>query len=189
MAKARSWVLDAPAWIETGFGALGIVGGVAGVVCSVLLYAVTGRRWWRTPITAARFGGTALLGGACGSAAVVALTDPDLARTTVPRLLVVAAIGLVLSVVGPILPLLGSRRKPDLAATARLLTHDLRDRHLVRLAAAGVTALLLVAAAAAPGESGIVLVVAGLVVLVGEHQDRRLFFLASVAPRMPGSPR
>ncbi|HEX7132460.1 MAG TPA: DmsC/YnfH family molybdoenzyme membrane anchor subunit [Iamia sp.] len=183
----------APAWIETTAGAVGVIGGLAGVACSAQLYAVTGRRWWRLPATTARFGGTALLGGACGSAAVLALADPTAARPLVPSLLAVAAVGLALSVLGPLVPLWVDAHRsdpsPDLAATARLLTHDLRDRHLVRLATAGVTALLLAGAAAAPGESGIVLAVAGLVVLVGEHQDRRLFFLASVAPRMPGSPR
>lgn len=182
-------VVGAPAGVETALGALGVAGGIAGVLCSAQLYAVTGRRWWRLPTSLARFGGTALLGGACGSAAVLALADPVAARRVVPGMLALAGVGLALSVLGPLVPLWRRNRGPDLAATARLLTHDLRDRHLLRLAAAGVTALLLVGAALAPGESGIVLVVAGLVVLVGEHQDRRLFFLASVAPRMPGSPR
>ena len=38
-------------------------------------------------------------------------------------------------------------------------------------------------------EPGVVLAVAAVVTVAGEYHERRLFFLASVAPRMPGSPR
>ena len=36
---------------------------------------------------------------------------------------------------------------------------------------------------------GVVLAVATVLAVAGEYHDRRLFFLASAAPRMPGAPR
>jgi hypothetical protein len=36
---------------------------------------------------------------------------------------------------------------------------------------------------------GVALLLATVIITLGEYEERRLFFLASVAPRMPGSPR
>lgn len=203
VARVGADLLGAPAPVTAALAATAVAGGTAGVACSVELYAVTGRPWWRRRTTGARFLGTALVGAGTGSAAVLALVDPAAARPLVPGLVAVALVGLVVSVLAPLVPLRAApppRRSAagaeDLAATRRLLAHQLRNRHLVRLGAAGACALLLLGAlaslaglAAGSREAGVLLVVAGGAALVGEHQDRRLFFLASVAPRMPGSPR
>ena len=65
------------------------------------------------------------------------------------------------------------------------LGHQLSGRFLARIVLATIGMILLAAA----GSSAAVLAGAALVITLGEYHERRLFFLASVAPRMPGSPR
>jgi Fe-S-cluster-containing dehydrogenase component/DMSO reductase anchor subunit len=181
-------------------GALAVVGGVLGVACSVRLYAVTGRRWWRTATTAVRFGGTMVATGALATAAVVASVDPSVAGSTVRALIPITLVGLAASVLAPLVPLRRwARRRAldrELAGTRRLLGHQLQLRLIVRLVAALVAICLVGAAGAAlpsldAGARGaaVALALASVALLAGEYADRRLFFLASVAPRMPGSPR
>ncbi len=177
----------------------GAAGGLAGVFCSVRLYAVTGRRWWRSRTTGLRFGGTTLACGALGTAGVVCLADPRAAAPLLGPLLVATAIGVATSVLAPLLPLIRPRAgavDEPLRGTRRLLGHQLQTRFFGRLAAAAVGLVLLLVAGAQSGSlaagelgTGVWLVAAWVAVMVGELHERRLFFLASVAPRMPGSPR
>jgi Fe-S-cluster-containing dehydrogenase component/DMSO reductase anchor subunit len=181
-------------------GVAAVVGGVLGVGCSVRLYAVTGRRWWRTATTAVRFGGTTLACGALATAAVVAAVDPAEAGPTVRALIPLTLVGLAASVLAPLVPLRRGLRRGtlgrDLAGTRRLLGAQLQPRFFGRLAAAVLAICLLGAAASAlPSLDGgargaaVALALSCVALLAGEYLDRRLFFLASVAPRMPGSPR
>ncbi|MCU1370518.1 MAG: hypothetical protein JWO77_1712, partial [Ilumatobacteraceae bacterium] len=73
----------------------------------------------------------------------------------------------------------------ELAATRRLLGHQLHGRLLRRLGAAAIGGALVLGAHG----DGIGLLLATIVLTLGEYDERRLFFLASVTPRMPGSPR
>ncbi|WP_421120666.1 DmsC/YnfH family molybdoenzyme membrane anchor subunit [Aquihabitans daechungensis] len=192
--------LDAPALLTTGAESAMIAGGVAGVACSVRLYAVTGRRWWRTITSGIRFVGTTAVCGGVATAAVVASVDPASARPAVSALLPIALVGLAASVLAPLLPLRrAGRRRPldrELATTRRLLGHQLQGRLVARLVAAFVGLCFVAAAGIAlpsldDGARGaaVALALACFPLCIGEYLDRRLFFLASVAPRMPGSPR
>jgi Fe-S-cluster-containing dehydrogenase component/DMSO reductase anchor subunit len=142
--------------------------GVAGVVCSVLLYGRTRRRWWRTPSTLFRFGMTT----AVFAYAVAAWTSGDI------RL---AQVGAVLAGVKILWELLVLRhlRAPaddDLHKTAALLTGVLAThfRGRVALTLVGAVVLLVQPLAALP------------LLLAGELLERHLFFTAVAAPRMPG---
>ncbi|MGN6695880.1 MAG: DmsC/YnfH family molybdoenzyme membrane anchor subunit [Aquihabitans sp.] len=200
VAQAGLRVIGADAALVTVAEAAMVAGGLTGVACSARLYAVTGRRWWRLSTTSTRFAGTTVVCGATATAAVLALADPTRARTVVAPLIPLALLGLAASVLVPLVPLrqLGHRRPLDreLAATRRLLGHQLRPRLFARLAAAlGGLCLIAAAGAALPSldagarGAGVALALAALLLAAGEYQERRLFFLASVAPRMPGSPR
>jgi len=200
VAQAGLRAIGGPPALVSAAEATMVAGGVVGVTCSVRLYAVTGRRWWRTSITAARFAGTTAVCGSVATAAVLAVADPTQARPIIRPLVPLALVGLAVAVLAPLLPLvrIGSRRPLDreLAATRRLLGHQLQLRLVGRLvAAAAGLGLIGAAGAALPSldagsrDAGIAFAAAAVVLAVGEYHERRLFFLASVAPRMPGSPR
>jgi Fe-S-cluster-containing dehydrogenase component len=132
--------------------------GVAGVACSVLLYARTRRRWWSAARTTFRFGMTAVV---CGAAAA--------------GLGVVAAIALAAKVAWEA-SVLRHRGVDDLGKTATLLRGELRRGAQTRVA------LGLLGAAVA-----VWLPLMALPLLVaGELAERRLFFTAVAPPRMPG---
>lgn len=192
--------VGAPEALCRGAEAASVAGGLAGVACSVRLYSVTGRRWWQSSTTALRFVGTGAAVGATATAAVLAAFDPVDAARTVPGFVAIGLCGLAVSVLAPLVPLRRrGRRHPldrELAATRRLLGGQLHTRLLVRLALAATGVALALAAASSAGSllggdriPSIVLALAALVLAAGELQERRLFFLASIAPRMPGSPR
>jgi Fe-S-cluster-containing dehydrogenase component/DMSO reductase anchor subunit len=195
VAQAGLHLVGADPLVTAGAEGAMVAGGLAGVACSVRLYAVTGRRWWRTTVTGPRFAGTTVACGAVATGAVLALTDPSASPATVRALVPVALAGLAASVLAPLLPL-RRRRDRELAATRRLLRHQLQGRLLRRLAAAIIgVALIAWARAALPSLAGgargpgVALLLATVIITLGEYEERRLFFLASVAPRMPGSPR
>jgi Fe-S-cluster-containing dehydrogenase component/DMSO reductase anchor subunit len=151
--------------------------GVGGVVCSVMVYATTHRRWWCTPATAARFGGTtAILGAATvvtrsASAALVvgALVAAKLAWETTWH---------------------GRRARArgaadDLGRTALLLARDLRAARQLRYALAG-GGLLVTAIAAATGRPWLG-AIAVTTLATGELVERSMFFTAVSPPTMPGA--
>lgn len=136
--------------------------GVFAVFCSVQIYAVTRRTWWRFRSTATKFAlTTAVCGLAVGGRWPVALA---------------AALGVKLLVEASFLLHLRDREATDLKRTALLLTGDLARPTTCRF----VLGLL-----------GIVLAfvwmpVALCAVVAGELLERSLFFRAVSAPRMPG---
>ena len=134
------------------------VAGVAGVACSVLLYARTRRRWWSTPRTAFRFGATTAL---CGAAAV-GLGGVAAAVVAVK----------VLWELGALVP----RGTDDPGKTSTLLRGELRGwfRARVGLGVVGAVVAVFLPLVALP------------LLVLGELAERRLFFTAVVAPRMPG---
>lgn len=173
--------------------------GLAAVVSSCLVYAVTGRPFWSPARVFVRFAGTTLVAG--------------LATATVLAAVVVAGVerGLALALVaGLVFQLVvaasdrrdrrdrpaGMRQDPSpldpLARSARLLRGPLR--HLwARRVAADVAAIALALVIAAPGSGGganiVLATVVAVLVLVGELHERWLFFAAESSRRMPGGSR
>ncbi|MDP9441055.1 MAG: dimethyl sulfoxide reductase anchor subunit, partial [Actinomycetota bacterium] len=109
-------------------GSLVAVAGIAGVACSVMVYAVTHRRWWSGPRTAAKFTFTGVV---CGlSAVLVTSTVASASRASfvTPRLalLLAGASGLKLAWEALFLLHLRDRASTEQKRTALLLTRDLR---------------------------------------------------------------
>ncbi len=175
--------------------------GLAGVLCSVQLYAVTGRTWWSTDRTLVRFAGTTLV---LGLAAVVALAAarelaaPDAstgggaaghATALLVPLTRMLAVAVALKLVTE-LAVLGRARDhahTELRRTALLLRSHLRRRLTVRVVLA-IAGVLLALAATAPTAAPLPWSVAALVALTaGELLERNLYFAAAAAPRMPGA--
>lgn len=178
------------------------VAGAAGVACSVLLYAVTGRTWWRVRTSATRFAVTGLAGGSLLVAAMALAWPASEASTSSARLLlaVTAAVtlwGLAAQVLVLVDTGTGDRRPSDLRATRTLLTGPLLTLTRIRVGGAllgGVVVPLIVlsnlasTSAGTPVHAGAAVVcgAAFVVLVVAEFTDRRLFFLGSVAPRQYG---
>ena len=203
IGAAAVGLLDLGTFLISTARIVAVVGGVVGVACSVQLYATTGRRWWRWTVTGPRFVATAVVGGCLATAATLALVAPGEDVGLVRTLVLVAATAMVVGLAVPLVALRGGRHGGAPAAsddgrrtTRRLLLGPLRDRLGLRvgLGLLGPVVLGAVAASSLAGGSpgiapGVVLALATVVAVVGEYQDRRLFFLASAAPRMPGAPR
>jgi formate dehydrogenase iron-sulfur subunit len=200
---ASAWALAAVLDLS-GAGLLGILvalSGLAGVGCSVAIYATTGRWWWRWSISSARFSATMAAGGALLVAATTALANHgepvSSMRGPVVLLAAVASIGSTLGIAGPLLPLISTDRASTAGRTRRLLVGPLRVllNWRVTLGLLGGIVLpwlgvaTLTSAATVGIETGVVLALATIVTVAAELIERRLFFLASVAPRMPGMAR
>jgi formate dehydrogenase iron-sulfur subunit len=180
-------------------GSLAAATGVAGVVASAMVYAVTGRRWWSLPRTLGRFALTAGLGGAALLQAVVtlvgAVTDVPVtstvaalatATTTLALLGVAAEAGLLRHHAGP--------ATDELARTARLLVRRAPGLVAVRLAGAiggGVAApwlawRMLTVAPTSEVAAAVTATLGLIAVLTGELAERWRFFTAVAPTRMPG---
>jgi Fe-S-cluster-containing dehydrogenase component/DMSO reductase anchor subunit len=174
---------SALAWVRPGSGLLVPLGalvaatGLTGVACSVLLYARTRRTWWRASATSIRFGMTTVV---CGLAAVLCTSG----ERGLAALLVLAGMTKLLWEAS----VLRHLRRPaddDLHRTALLLTGALSNTARWRAVAGGVGSVALPAAVAL-GAPLFLVALAFPLVLAGELLERRLFFTAVVAPRMPG---
>lgn len=184
------------------------VTGLAGVLCSVMIYAVTGRPLWSFSSTASRFGLTTLLLGS----ATLWLTLTALAAADVPAATaILAQHGLRLS---QTLLLLGTlklmveaalfRHLFDRQVTALKRTALLMSGPLVRITALRFMSGLLggvllpasllsrFASSSVSHDSSALAMSAALMfaaLLIGELLERYLFFAAVAAPRMPGTLR
>jgi formate dehydrogenase iron-sulfur subunit len=195
---------NAPGQVVTALGATVVLSGVAGVLCSAMIYAVTGRRWWRLRVTAPKFLLSAVITGPtlALTLAVVALLisgvgSGDL-HAAVPFLVaVMIATAIKLGLEGLVLLHLRDDTITDLRRTALLLTDDLRllsNRRVAGAIVGGfVLPLVLVLHWVQPAPSNpslgwsLAVLVAMLVANVaGELAERRTFFSAVSAPRMPG---
>lgn len=202
-AAVVRWVepADAPAWTAAdglGFVAAGV--GTAAVACSVMVYAVTGRRWWRLDRTARQFAATTIAGGASITTLLVVFAAADLrsASTTLVVLAVVAAATMAASLGADAWILRpGGPADPYLARSATLLRHDLARPAVARLVGGvvgglGVPLLLVALTTGEPAgrtQLALIALVGVAALIAGELAARRLFFQAMVAPRMPGTPR
>ena len=183
--------------------------GVAGVVCSVMIYARTRRAFWSAGMTGAKFFLTCAVLGIAGELLVGALAaawSPDVATGSVwmedcmgaCRWLAAAALVKLLCECSVFAHLRRTRHGP-LKRTALLMTGELKPvtqgRFLLGLFG-GVLLPSLMATGWSFGSISVAgawfavlaqaLVVAA--VLMGELMERYLFFTAVVAPKMPGAP-
>lgn len=184
------------------------VTGLAGVLCSVMIYAVTGRPLWSLSSTASRFGLTTLLLGS----ATLWLTLTVLAAADVPAATaILAQHGLRLS---QALLLLGvakvvteaalfrhllDRQVTALKRSALLMSGPLVHITVLRYLSGLLGGVLLPVSllshftnSSALKDSSSLAMSAALMfaaLLIGELLERYLFFAAVAAPRMPGSLR
>jgi DMSO reductase anchor subunit len=185
--------------------------GVAGVVCSVMVYAATRRDHWRGSLTGLKFGMTTLLLGLATvmmvstvSTVVARLAHPDSAPPfwTTPAF---RELGLALALASAIklgfelsiLRHIHDRHHSVLKRSALLMVRDLRRVTLARFICGALGGVLLpvlavlliaprVSAAAAP-LLGALTVAIFLLSLAGELSERYLFFSAAPSSKMPGA--
>lgn len=198
VAAAASRLLEPRGILADVLGAVVSGIGVGAVACSVLIYAVTGRRSWRLDRTATAFAGTTLMCGLATAVVVVTATAGPAAGGGTAQVLAVALAGVTMAseTWHGWLPRRGTD-DPVLDRSARLLRGPLaatQRTHLALLAAGGIAApLLLVALLAEPtppvAAVRTVAVLSLLLVVRGELAGRTLFFRAMASPRMPGVPR
>ena len=159
--------------------------GLAAVGCSAMIYVDTRRPFWNAPMTFGKFFGTTLLLGGAGAL---------LLRTPVLPVIALAAIvlGMVLKLASEnrVFRFLVDEQSPHLNAlnkTALLLTGRFGRVSRVRVACVVAGGMVLPSVILLGGASGPALpVVALLLCVVGELIERHLFFVAEVAPKMPG---
>ncbi|HEX6274628.1 MAG TPA: DmsC/YnfH family molybdoenzyme membrane anchor subunit [Polyangiaceae bacterium] len=183
---------------HTALGFLVAASGVLGVVCSVMLYQVTSRRWWSLARTTLRFVLTSavlglatttvgiLLSGALDGRSADALSA---ARSLAVPLLVVVSLKLLAD--AEIFVHLKTRGLGELKRTALLLVGELKKFSAARFGL-GLLAVVIVAAFA----RGIALeplaalalgTLSWTLLVLAEGVERMLFFRALSAPKMPGA--
>jgi Fe-S-cluster-containing dehydrogenase component/DMSO reductase anchor subunit len=196
-AVAGARVLDVSSGVERALSVAALGTGVAGVIASAKVYAVTGRRWWRFGPTTARFVVTGLLcgGASLGLVAVVAGSSDRLSSVDVDAVTELAAAVVVGSVLlqlaGLALLLSGSRSATsELGRTRLLLRGPLRMQvrwAAAGLAAAGVAAAMLAVLPFSPGAAVLGWVLMLFASLAASLIERTLFFTAAAPDRMPGA--
>jgi formate dehydrogenase iron-sulfur subunit len=189
-------------------GCLVAVSGLAGVACSVMIYASTRRMFWNPAYTAIKFLLTGLVLGLPAALllrlAVSAMSendaDSEFHRTCYALclcLLAVATVKLLAEAI--IFCWLRTRTFTPLRRTALLMTGDLVRSTQLRFSAGimgGITIPALLMAeftSPTPLSANILRSIAAAVLLLvlnllGEVLERYLFFAAVVAPKMPGAP-
>ena len=173
-----------------GVGAMAAIWGVAGVACSVLIYATTHRSSWRVHVVAAKFTSTMAM---CGSAAV-AWASIVSGRPASGRPLLLALAGMTaakLTSEASVFRHLRSGGGGDGRRRARLLRRDLRTtarcRYGLGIAGGLLMPLAAVASITAAGRSNPLNVVLATAVLAatvgGELAERSIFFTTASPPR------
>jgi formate dehydrogenase iron-sulfur subunit len=183
--------LDGPPWVLTALGIGAVVSGVAGVGCSVLLYAVTRRAWWAVRRTLPTFVLSAAATGALGTLSVVLLTGAGDADGFRVLGLATAAAGLA-KLVNDAAPILTFRAgaDDDRNRSVLLLRRDLGNQTQVRFILGVIGGVVLPAALSGTHRASVgasmVAVAALMCLIAGELVERHQFFRVAVAPRMPG---
>jgi DMSO reductase anchor subunit len=182
-AAIRLGWLDAPGPLRSTLAAGTAALGLAGLFCSVMIYADTRREFWRFANTAPRFFGSALVLGLAGLLVTPGAPHP------IGFALAAATLFKLAFELRALCPLFGADDHTPLAPalkTARLLAGPLRREFILRVACGllgGVALPVAIATGAAPARAAWPAL--GLVIL-GELAERYLFFRAVVAPKMPG---
>jgi formate dehydrogenase iron-sulfur subunit len=157
-----------------------IVLGVAAVYCSIMVYVDTRRAFWRWPLTAPKFAGTALL---LGLGAGFLFCDQDPVITI--GLLAVSVVKLTFEAGFLLIHARNTDRSPNKRSASVMLRASSRTliwRFIFGLLGGVVIPML---ALAAPVSLNVKLVAFSLA-LSGEILERILFFEAAVPDRMPG---
>lgn len=176
--------------------------GVAGVICSVMLYRVTRRAYWAGLFSIFKFTMTALVLGLAttlvtmtGANLLFGATTLDAGMASVMQTLGYAlAISMAakLAYEASIFVRLRDKQLSDLKRTALLLKGDLHKENFWRFASGGLGGILIpllsVGTGSVPNTIGafVVATLSFALCLIGEFLERRLFFTAVSAPRMPG---
>jgi DMSO reductase anchor subunit len=165
-------------WLDPRAQAAAALLGLFAVGCSVMVYAATGRPAWSAPATGLRFFGTAAILGAATMILVSGATrlHPFLIGASLVKLAGEAAV----------FRHLRGRQWTPLKRTALLMCGELSQVAGARFFAGLVGGVVLPAVAYwAHAPLGYFIFV---LTLLGECQERHLFFAATSAPRMPGAP-
>lgn len=195
--------------LNTTLGSLVALSGVAGVFCSVMIYASTRRPYWNGLLTSARFFLTSAVLG-LPTALLIALAaaawSDDLGVQRVMsdygRLLCLAmatASVAKLLLEATVFTWLRAKQFTPLKRTALLLTGELGlttfKRFFLGSVGGVVLPALLVVGTLDPDQGGfnplfvgLTVLLAVVVTLLAELMERYLFFTAVVAPKMPGAP-
>jgi len=205
LAYAGCVALGLTAWAPRA-AALAAAAGIAGVVCSVMVYAATKREHWGGSLTGLKFGLTTLV---LGVATVLMVSTVAALATAVPgaapfsstplfhQLCVALGIGALVKL-GFELSILRHVRDPHhsvLKRSALLMMRDLRRVTLARFICGALGGLALPALAlaiasraadGAPPLVGAVTVAIFALCLAGELGERYLFFAAAPPSKMPG---
>lgn len=178
-------------WTATaaaGAGGLGLLG----VFCSVMIYAITPRRFWRFSDTALKFAGTTATFGWIGAMlAVTSGTGVDRAAGSLNGFTLLA-LGVAATAIAKLFVEHRQRMHPGDDVTsvraADLLQGPLSTTWAMRvtLGLVGGALIPLAAIGAAPNIAWGLSLIALVVVFAGELCERTLFFQAAAAPRMPG---
>lgn len=186
------------------------VSGLAGVFCSVMIYAFTQREFWSFTKTSARFGlTTCLLGvaavwltlllisffGSGDGASNVSEIISEFGHRICQTLLVLMGLKLVFE--ANLLRPLMSRQTTPMKRSALLMTGSLASVTIARFACGvlgglAMPALLLRATSQTPQDPVFLIIVTSMLFiacLAGELLERYLFFAAVASPRMPGAIR
>jgi DMSO reductase anchor subunit len=187
------WYGQYPALALTLSG-LSLAAGIAGVSCSVMVYAATRRPFWGARLAFPRFGTTTCLLGS----SVLLLACSFAGEPTARGLGLAAALGLiavaVLKVRGEatFLTHRDDREDTPLRRSALLLDGPLAPAWRLRVALCVVGGITLplywiaLGPALIPTDGAAIATLAFLVAIAGELTERCLFFAAVVRPKMPG---
>jgi len=189
------------ALLDTGRSLLALVvagSGVLGVLCSMMLYKVTARRWWSAARTSGRFFLTAAVLGIATTNVALTLASLLEGRDSAVRATafglfrpLALAAGLKLALDAEIFVHLKDRGLGELRRTALLLVGELKLYALARLGFGAAAIALILSVAASPGieaEAQLAWSLAAWALLLGgEIAERVLFFSAQSAPKMPGA--
>jgi len=156
--------------------------GLAAVFCSAMIYVDTRRPFWNAPMTFGKFFSTTLLLGGAGAL--------GFGESTTALVAVLAGTATKLAFENRIFRFLVDEQDPHLTAlnkTALLLNDRFAFTSRARVFCALIGGIVLPLIAALTNHSTILLTVAALTFcLAGELIERHLFFVAEVAPKMPG---
>ena len=163
--------------------------GLLAVACSAMVYVDTRRPFWSAPITFGKFFGTTILLGGAGALSLLSFDAAPILAQSLAFVFVVLGTAFKLAVEQRSFRHLANEQDPDLTAlnkTALLLdgTFGLWSRVRVVCAIVGGIALPVMMLIGVPilGLAGLAFVLC----LVGELIERHLFFVAEVAPKIPG---
>lgn len=188
LASAYAFVLltGFPPGSGAVLGGLVVVSGLCGVLCSVMVYVVTGRTWWRARTVAPKF----LLSTTVGGTSAVLFVSSVVGGEVEPIALAVGASSfLKLALESTLFAHLLAKKNTDLRRTARLLTGDLARATGLRFVCGAFGGLVLpafVLTADRPVMRALLAGIALICVVAGELIERSQFFRALVSPRMPG---